>query len=429
MKSVNSSNGEPSLAGRRRRAVTMAALSVLAVCGCSGVHNAFAIEWSARPQLRVGSRTTDNVLFSAEGAESAFGFDNGGGAVLKAESSSWSSILTPSFNFRRFLIGENLDADEYGVRSQHKAQPFDWIIAEFKADYIRDSTLTTELTDAGRQNDVANRDTVTLQPTLTFIVDEQTSLNLGFLYSDVSFDAVGNAGLVNFEFKQVNTGITRVVNDRLQVFVSGFVSQFDVVAVGSATRTYGAQSGLTFVYSPTFAFDLAGGYVKSDIDFQEQFLALVADPIPRIAVLSRQSETTTSGPIASASFRKSFENGRARFDYSRRVSPSSRGAQTLEDDITLALYRDVTRRLLLGFRGGYNMRGAETQEFGSVADLDRDQALLSGTVSYLFTPNLTLSSEYRFVRQSFTGRTTDVYSNALFITLSYNGDPYFFWDR
>jgi hypothetical protein len=402
---------------------------LLLVLATLSVSHVAAVEISARPQIRVGSRTTDNVLFSAEGAESAFGFDSGGGAIIKGESADWSSIINPTFNARRFLIGENLNADEYGVRTQHKYQASSRLLTEFKADYIRDSTLTTELTDAGRQNDVANRDTVNLQPSASYVLNELTSVNLGFLYSDVTFDAVGNAGLVDFTFKQGNAGITRTLNEQLQLFVTGFISQFDVEAIGSATRTYGAQTGITFVYSPDIAVDLAGGYVKSNIDFQEQFLAVVLDPLPRIAQVSRQREVSTSGPIASASIRKNFENTRTRLDYSRRVSPSSRGAQTLEDDIAVSVYRDMNRRLLLGFRGGYNMRGAETQEFGSVADLDRDQALLSGSVSYLFTQQLSLSSEYRFVRQTFTGRTTNVYSNALFITLSYNGDPHFFWGR
>lgn len=398
-------------------AATLLSLGPKSVC---------ALDVSIRPQVRLGMRGTDNILFTAANQEAALGFDNGGGALLTAESSSWLSTVNPTFNFRRFLIGENIDADEYGVRTQHTWMATDNLKPELKLDYIRDSTLTTELTDAGRRNDVANRTSLTVQPSVTYLWDAVTSLTASFVHSDVDFESAQPTGLVAFTFDQANLTVSRILTPDLQAFASIFASDFQAPDLESATRTYGAQTGLTYQYSADLAFDFAGGYVTSNIEFVDRFLALVVDPFPRIVVVQQAAEASNSGPIASASIRKSFENMQGRFDYVRRVSPSSRGAQTLEDDMTLTLDRKLSRQFRTGFRGSYNIRSAELEAVGgTIGVLNRNQALVSGYVSYQWSEQIAVRAEYRFVRQQVTEADLTLYSNAVFLTLNFNGDPYF----
>ncbi|MGE0566262.1 MAG: hypothetical protein AB7O50_17315, partial [Pseudolabrys sp.] len=164
----------------------------------SSVNGVYALDMSVQPQLRLGLRATDNVRWASNDKESALGFDNGGGAILKAETADWRSIVTPSFNFRRFVIGDDLNADEYGVRTQHEWAATERLKTSLNVDYVRDSTLTTELTDAGRQNDVANRETIAVQPSVVYLLDERTSLNGGFLYQDVTFSTASGGRLVDY---------------------------------------------------------------------------------------------------------------------------------------------------------------------------------------------------------------------------------------
>ena len=56
-----------------RRAVY--ALGWLGICSIWPAH---AIEFTATPQLSMGARATDNVLFSSENLQDALGFDTGG---------------------------------------------------------------------------------------------------------------------------------------------------------------------------------------------------------------------------------------------------------------------------------------------------------------------------------------------------------------
>lgn len=356
--------------------------------------------------------------------------------VLKAESQEWKSTITPSFNIRRFAIGENLDAEEYAVRSQHQWFATERLVTGVNIDYARDSTLTTELADVGVQNQVANRTALTVQPNFTFLFDEQTSVNGSYLYNDVSFDTDANGQLIDYSYEQISLGATHVWRENVRLFVNGFGSEFETAEPEGRTRTYGAQGGIEYRYRPDLGATLSVGYVKSDIEFETQFLAIDPGPPPRIVVASRAEEASTTGPIAGASFFKDFENTRTRFEYNRRVSPSIRGSQQLEDDILLTAEHDVTREWQLGFRGGYNMRSSEVQNIDALTNqattnqLNRDQVAVAGWISYAFNREMTVRGEYRFARNSFDEvfQRAPVYNNALFLTFVYNGKTRFLRD-
>lgn len=393
---------------------------------------AHALDLSWQPQLRVGMRATDNVLWAAENQEAAFGFDNGGGVLLKAETQHWRSAVTPSFNFRRFGIGENLDADEYGVRSQHQWLAMERVQLGANLDFVRDSTNSTDLTDAGFRNQIANREMLTAQPSVTFLVSDYTTINAGYVYQDVSFDTTAEGQLVNFTFEQFSFGGTHFVAPDFRVFATAFASEFETPDLGGKTRTYGGQSGLGYQFSPDLSVEGTVGYVSSNIEFENRFLAFEPGPPPQIVVVTRQEEVATSGPIASASIQRNFEDMRTRLDYVRRLSPSIRGSQQLEDDVTVSVERDVTSLWRLGFRGGYNMRSAESQDVEGtpaqfqVGELNRDQANVSGSVSYKISSELVARAEYRFSRNTFSNELQDtVYNSSFFLTLSYDGAPRF----
>ena len=386
-----------------------------------------AIDFSWQPQLRVGSRATDNVLSSVRNQEAALGFDNTGSVILKAEAVDWRSSITPSFNIRRFAIGDRLDAEEYGVHSQHQWDATSRLQATLGADYARDSTLTTELIDAGRQTTVADRDTVTIAPGLVFRLSDVTSLNSNFLYSDVQFSGTTDQSLVNYTYKQLLVGGTHILNDQIQLSLTGFVSEFETPSLGGKTRTYGGQTGVTYQYSSDLAFDVGIGYVTSDIEFLDSFFTLVLGPPPRVVRVDQPGSTSTSGPIANASIRKTFENMRTRLDYSRSVSPSIRGSQTLDDNIIFTLDRDLTKRWIAGFRGSYNMRAAESDAVGgNIGDLNREQTTVGAYFSYQLTRQISLRTEYRYAHALIALSNQLIDSNALFFTVNYTGDPHVF---
>lgn len=413
-----------------RNASLGAALGAALTLG-AGPAAAWDLSWS--PQLRVGTRATDNVRFASRNQEAALGFDNGGGLLLKAENPQWWTKINPTFNFRRFAIGENLDADEYGVTSEHQWQASERLLFGAKLDYERDSTLTTELSDAGTETQVANRDTVRAQPSVTYLLDERTMLTAGYLYADVSFDTHANGRLVDYRYQQLSGSISHAWRSNVRFFLNGFASEFEVDEPKGRTRTYGTMGGVEYLYRPDLGATLAVGYTTSDIDFETRFLRIDPGPPPRLVLASRMDNASNSGPLASVNLFKDFEHTRTRFEYARRVSPSIRGSQQLEDDILLTAEHDLSREWRIGFRGGYNMRSSEFEDTNiftnrtSYWDLSRDQAVVAGWTAYKLNREMTLRAEYRFARNSFdeTRQRDAAYNHALFMTFVYNGEPHF----
>lgn len=386
-----------------------------------------AIDLSWQPQLRLGTRGTDNVRWSGVDEEAAWGFDTGGGVALKAAAANWNSAINPSFNFRRFPIGENLSADEYGVRSQHQYKVSDRLQTSLQADYVRDSTLSSELTDAGRRNDVADRDTLSIQPGVSYLISDSTAVNAGYGYTDVAFVGAEDQGLVNYSYQQWTLGSTHWFSDRLQGFVSGFITDFDVADVNSETWTYGGQVGVNYEWSDSLSTNMSVGYQTSTIEFLESTQVLVIDPLPRLITVLTPAQSSSSGPIANFGIKKQFEHTKAEFAYARRVSPSIRGAQTLEDDILLTADHELSKYWALGFRGGYNMRTAQAEEVGGTSrDLNRDQASIGASFTYKATKEISLRTEYRISRQTLAEASDTIYVNALFVTMSYNGEPHIY---
>lgn len=406
----------------KRRVV--AGLGVVALCG----QGAQAVDLSWAPRLSLGTRATDNVRWSSQESEAAWGFDTGGGLALKAASDTWNSTLNPSFNFRRFAIGEDIDADEYGVRSQHQYKLTERLQASLQADYVRDSTLSSELTDAGRRNDVANRDTVSVAPGINYLVTDTTSVNANYLYSDVGFDAPAEQGLVDYKFQQWSAGATHYISQRWQVFANFFVTDFEVASTSSETWTYGGMVGASYAWSDSLSTSGSVGYQTANTDFLELVRLAVPGTNPQQFIdLLQPANSKSNGPIANFGIKKRFENTRMEFNYARRVSPSIRGAQTLEDDMVLIADHDVSRRWLLGFRGGYNMRSAQAEEIGgAIRDLNRDQASLGGSLTFRATEEISIRGEYRFSRQSLAETDERIYVNAMFVSMIFNGETHFF---
>ena len=403
-----------------RRAVY--ALGWLGICSIWPAH---AIEFTATPQLSMGARATDNVLFSSDNLQDALGFDTGGSLNLSGQSNTYRTTLTPALNVRRFAVGEDLDADEYGIRSDHQWKLSELLSATLKADYYQDSTLSTELTDVGRQNDVADRDTLTLQPGIIYQLDAKNAVNLGFAYTDVTTEPKAN--LVDYTYSQASLGGTHLLSETMQAFLSGFVSWFDVPSVQSSTATYGLQTGVTWQWDEFTRLEGSIGYLSSDIDFIDQFFAIVADPVPRIVLVKEARKASTSGPIAGFSISRSFEYLKTSFQYSRQVSPTVRGQQSLEDSMSVGVDYQVSRELTAGISGQYNIRASQSEQVKfAEGSLNADQISTSGYLAYRCSQHSTVRAEYRYSHQELTTSFTSASTNGVFLTLNYAGDPFSF---
>jgi hypothetical protein len=414
----------------------LALLLAILLLAPQGAMAAFDLSW--RPQLRLGTRATDNLRTAIDNPEAAWGFDMGGGVQLDLQSNSLRSRITPAFNFRRFAIGEGADADEYEVRTSTQWAFVDRATASLDFDYIRDSTLSTELTDTGRQTAVANRDTINVAPSVVVLITESTSLNLGFYYSDVEFEQLPGTPFSDYDFKQVSATLTQALSDRLSVFANAYVSEFRTPSSGTESLTYGGLGGVSYRYSDTLQGEFGVGYVQSEIDFLAQETVpgqfqFVVDPntgqiiLLPVLITTKQS-AVENGPIARANIEKQWSSAtRTLLTYDRSVSPTVFGAQSASDDLGISLVHQVSPRLRASVRARYNLRSVESDSITARrGNLDRDQVVLGTALRFQWSRQIAIEANYRFVRNDLAALDARSYNNGLFITFIYQGEPNFY---
>ncbi len=409
-------------------------IAIVLLC-CSGNLPAIATEVTWQPSARSMMRIEDNIRGASLEKESAWGFDTGGAVNLRARTETLTSEIVPRFNLRRFIIGDNLDADEYSITSTN-----DWVRERsalgLDFSYSRDSTLTSEATDAGRVDDVKNRDSIIVTPSVSYALTDVVSAQSSFTYNDVSYVDVGNSGLIDYTYLQGTAGLNYQWGEQLLFFANTSVSNFKAPETESTTRTYGGQTGATLTWDENLTLTAAIGWNSSDIKFVEQQVIVVADPFPRLALVSVKDEASSSGPIANVSIRKIFETTVMKFDYVRQVSPSGRGSQSNSDRVTLNVVTRLNDRLSLIFDGQYDSRTAEGATSGGAVlgggaarDLNRDYAEVRGAIRYQIFEEWYLSAAYRFGHRTSTNLTNvDVAdSNSVFLTVDYNGLRQDYW--
>ena len=392
----------------------------------------YALDFSWTPQARTMMHLDDNVRGASREQEGAWGFDTGGSIDLKAASEELSSTLTPRFNLRRFVVGDNLDADEYSVASNSKWRR-DKILTAMNLSYARDSTLVSEATDAGRVDDVKDRDTVTIQPSIQYFISDRLVYDASFFYSDVAYANAGSTGLIDYRYLQGASNITYSLRDDLEGFVSISISDFDVPEITSTTRSYSGKLGLTWHWDESLQMSGALGWIQSNIDFIEATCLVVINNCPAPFLIEDSAQVSSGGPIASAGIEKKFDKLKVSFDYDREVSPSGRGSQSSSDRLALNIVRNVSAQLNLTVDGLYEIRTAQAQGLGSgfaARDLNRDYYEGKAGFRYFLSQQWVLGGTYRFGYRKSTniGASDSATTNSLYFTVEYVGVPNSFLD-
>lgn len=350
--------------------------------------------------------------------------------IIDTSSERLTATLIPDFLIRRFAIGENLDAEEFGVDGSGRYLVSEDIATTLEMGFQRSSTLNPEFRDQRVQNEIKNRNEISVNPGVEYQLFERLQLTGSYAFSDVSFVDAEDTGLIDFSYHQISGGANFLWNEVTSLTTSAYLSRFSAPGVGNQSLTLGLQMGAARQFSEAAEASFSVGYAISQIDFQEQELIgfdLSQFPflIPVFAI--NEESTTAGGPIATVSVRKLFDEVVATLNYQRQISPTARGSQSSDENISLELRFPVTEQLTARMLGGYFARAAESEDntSGSSTDLDRSSVVLIGSLSWRLTEQLTLRPEYRFDRstQNFANLTS--YQHSILVTLQYTGDRRF----
>ncbi len=384
--------------------------------------NVSAWNYSVAPVARSSMRVDDNIRGAAVDKEAAWGFDNTGSVNVQATNETVTSTLIPRVNIRRFIIGEDLDADEYGVTFNNL-----WNQERFRYgldfNYSRDSTLSTEATDSGRRNTVVNRDAITIRPSVSYFVTDKLMVQTGYLFNSVAYLTTDTAEFIDYEYQVANVDLTYQWREYLEFFTSTSFSYFDSGSGLSISRNYSGRAGATYRWDETLTLTAAIGWVASNVKFHESFVG----PPPTFAIIEAPAHGASSGPLASASIQKKFDQAVATLDFVRQVSPSGRGAQSNTDRISGSYLYRFTDRFNTQANFVYDMQSADGATFDGLStagSLDRDFVEFVGIVRYKLSPIWQLSSAYHHpIRKSTNNAfSSTAQGNTVYFTLEYAGE-------
>ena len=384
--------------------------------------NSGAWNYSVAPVARSLMRVDDNIRGAAEDKEVAWGFDTSGTVNLQASNETIASTLIPRVNLRRFVIGKDLDADEYGVTFNNV-----WNLERFRYgvdfNYSRDSTLSTEATDSGRRNTVLDRDGITVHPTIAYLVSDKWTVQFGYMLNSIAYLAARNGELIDYDYQAANVDVTYQWWDSLELFASTSFSYFDAGSGFSITRSYSGRAGATYHWDATLQVTGAIGWVDSNVKFHDQQLT----PPPAVTVISVPAHGNSNGPLASASVLKKFDRAIATFDFVRQVSPSGRGAQSNTDKISGSYAYRFSDRVNAQADFIYDMQSADGANFSSLStasSLNRDYLEFVGTFRYKLSPVWQLSTAYHHpIRKSTNSSfSSTAQGNSVYFTVEYSGE-------
>lgn len=393
--------------------------SLCLLCGAS-----FGAEWSLQPRLRAGTEFNDNKRLTLSAHDSVFGssFELGGALTYASEVNAVK--LTPRTRISRYTedAGVDLDSEDVFVDglAEHTGERFG---SELRSNFTRDTTLTSELETTGITQVRKIHQSYELSPSVSYLVTEYNTIRLGGTYNDVVYEDAETTGLLDYEYASVSLSDSYTVTDRSHLTASVFYSRFEPVGNGSKTESVGGQAGYQWVWSDALQGSVALGYVSNDVQQTRDEPQVVQTPIGPVSFccIPVERNTTEGGLLVDATIEQALENSLLTGSFRRRVIPTGNGRQDTQDALRFSARHDFTDRTQAEV--GFVYTNSTDQSQGN-EDNSRDYFRIEAAWRYRLSERLSLSVSYAHARLASTSGDEAALSNALFVTLGFDGDKW-----
>lgn len=395
-----------------------------------------AAEWTAEPDISLRSGYNDNVLLSAGPHSSVWEADLFASTKFGVAKENQGLFGDAGVKVRRFTGGSGredsdlLDREDYFFNTDAYHQT-ERNIFRGNIDYIRDSTLDSEVNEIGNVSNVyATRIRKTLGASWTRTLAEKMTLDLGYQYNDISFaDDPGISDLIEYTNDQLTAALNYQFTPRTQGSLSSSWSQFKP-ETNFNSETLSLQAGVNSAFSETLDWSILAGYrnTKSDTAFLTGF-CIGADPGAEfpdctggtaVPTGTDKGETETNGPVYSANITKSFEKASLGATFIRTTSPGLNG-QLLDSNRFIL---DGKYRLTAMLRSSLKIEYAENETIVNLVGRAPDNVTqkffrITPRVSWQFLREWRLAGDYRYVKSEKRITSNIATQNAFYLTLSY----------
>ena len=395
------------------RAVFRNTVTILLAACAAGVD---AAEWKIDPTVAFRTGYNDNIRLTID--------DEVSSAEVRLSPSAVFSVATPTsgssgnlrFDFRRFE--DDSDLDDNNVRfvtsSYHRMERSE---LGLDLDFIKDTTLDSQLVNTGLVLDRVDRRTINIGPSWTYNLDERTNARFGYTYRDVQYDDTDETGYVDFHINSGEASLQRVLNERTVASITLSHSQSNNDNDVESKNT-NLQGGGSYRFSETLSASLFVGVRHTKADFSQSSLIPIfaGDIIIGFIPLNEDVSRSDWGSTYSGSLTKDFLRGRSGLSASRAISNDINGipievdrlrwnnlyrfSETLSAELNLSFYQSET---------GNDARSS----------LNREYYDIEPRFNWDFQQFWRISGSYRYRKQTFDNTSDDATQNAAYLTLTY----------
>ncbi len=361
---------------------------------------------------------------------------------------NWISTLSPGVNFGlRHDNGElksnftwnqlfynnqsdlNIDEQLFNLNYQHTNERLQWSLG---GAYNNQSSLNTEANTTGLLFTQVMRKQLSLEPSITYSLDELNSLSLNYSYNKATYEKnQNNIFLSDYDSHQVSAIFNHLYTEHDQLNAALSSSLYKTQIQNQTTYNHVAQLGWQHSFSQQLVAYVSTGinYSQSKsqstvaqlpIGFTQQGIPVFFDPVTGSPTLQQQFETISTqrsnfGQVYSASIQKSFETASVSLAGSQNQMPTSQGLQT-QTQLSINTAYTINERWTSGLSTGYTkseVTGQQNSQF------NRTYYSVSPNINWKWTPEINLGLSYTYRQQEFQGSAQPSLGNTVQLQFSY----------
>jgi hypothetical protein len=397
-------NAQAPRAAHRRAGRAVFGVMAAGLAG-AGANPCAASEWTFTPQASFNSEVNDNRRLATGSAPTVFGQIATVGTDLVYRTERLAFALAPRGRITRYSGPDDLDSEDVIVdlHSDYRAERWQWA---FDADYTRDTTLNSEVEEFGLVQVRRLREEVSATPSLLLQINERTSVAFQGAYTTVVFDQGLQVALVDYDFAALDAVLSRQLDETSDLSLRAGRSRFEAPDVDSRTDNYSVELSYRRRFMERIDASASVGVGVSEIDFLD-----LAGPTTR----------DDTHLLLRLALGREFERLNVSAAYDRAVSPSIRGSQTTSDSLSLRTEYRLSERLTAGIDAYYLTTEAQSEIASPL--IDRDFVRARGELSYRLNRWWSIAGRYTYTYQSIAAAPASADSNAVMLTLSYQGKP------
>ncbi len=359
------------------------------------VELARAAEMSLRMSLRLGEGYNDNVRLVSDSHPNVTITTIAPAVEVKAHTETVTAVAKAQASINRYRGDSDLNATDLAIEAS-MAKLYERGQIGIRTEYVRDSTLASELSQTGVVQENRQRARASVNPSWTTQLSERASVQLGYDFAQIKYEDAAGTGLTDYQTESPYGVFSYRLSERSSIQALTGMSQLRRAGGGSVRNIY-AQTLL-------------------ESQLTEVLKAKVGVGLSRIRSNSTLAKDAESGWLAQASIERSFLTSTLAVGLERENNPTGSGELTQTDRLS-ALW---TEKLSPRFSYALGAAAYRNQPIFATSAIASDTYYrLNGNVTYLVTEDWSIEADIAHAHQR-PDQGESVQANSFFLSTRYS---------